>query len=392
MSHEFKTGQEEELNKEYILRTLGLIRAESEDLFRLPSEALPKEEGDPVQGPHADSRPERFLQHFERIPALDADPICRPEGDATFFTSAGIQKIESLQRQEGEVKKGQFKVLQPCVRSQYMDRVVEGTSTAFVDFAVVSLRASASEYGEIAKEFISFLASEGIASSDLRFQADVSDDLWGRKKIKKTTLTIIVRGIEVGEVVYVHDYPVSEKESIALVDACIGVERFQWASGKTPQYFPGFEAIYQMGKDLQRSPDEIAAVIDCIRTSVLLAGEGVRSAHKDPGYRLRQFMKRYTERNKDIRLDVKTLMHIAMPYWQRWGFRPTVSEEEIVKTITMEHDRSYNVWLVKSVKDKGGPNIQVDVNMSTEAFLTKIKATFPKQLQEKIFAIIDSLT
>jgi hypothetical protein len=392
MGHEFKTGQEEELNKDSILRALGLIRAESEDLYCLPPETQPMEESGAVQDLQADSRPERFLQYFERIPALEADPICRPEGDATFFTSAGIQKIDYLQRQEGALKKGQFKVLQPCVRSQYMDRVCEGTSTAFVDFAVVSLRASAREYGDIAKEFILFLKNEGIGSSDLRFQVDVSDDLWGRKKLKKTTLTIIVRGVEVGEVVYVHDYPVSEKESIALVDACIGVERFQWASGQVPHYFPGFDAIYQVGKDLQHSPDEIAAVIDCIRTSVLLAGEGVQSAHKDPGYRLRQFMKRYMERNKEIRLDVKTLIQTAITYWQRWGFRPTVREEEIVKTIMMEHDRSYNVWLVKSVKDKGGPNIQVDVNVTTEAFLAKIKATFPKQLQEKIFAIIDSLT
>src|SRR3989344_4094013 len=76
---------------------------------------------------------------LEYIPIIKPDKVLRSEGDTTIFTSAGIQHIETLEHDGIDLEGKKFTIKQPVVRSQFMDKIKEGYSTAFIDETVAQL-------------------------------------------------------------------------------------------------------------------------------------------------------------------------------------------------------------------------------------------------------------
>lgn len=87
----------------------------------------------------------------EHIPSIKPDGVLRPEGDTTIFTSAGIQHIEILERNKINLEGVKFKIAQPVVRSQFMDKIKEGYSTAFADETVAQLGVSDEDFFSMCK-------------------------------------------------------------------------------------------------------------------------------------------------------------------------------------------------------------------------------------------------
>lgn len=364
-------------DESHIIDSLHLNAAtlEKDGLFVLhPNAELSRVEDKNGEGKLLES-PRELAEYFENMRHVRPDTVCRPSGDATFFTTAGVQHVETIVRKQGEIQKQSFIIAQPSVRTQFMDKVREGTSTSFINFAAVSVKAEPAEYVALCKKFISLLISQGAKAEDLTFHLEKTGDTWGKRELKKSTLTFLHKNIELGEGVFIHDYPVTPEKKITIADISIGIERVRWALRKNKYYLPGFEKFYAKAKT-EEDVDAITSAIDSVRTSVLIANEGLKPTHASPGRTLRQLSKRYVERAKNLNLKLNELIDCAYEYWLIWS--PTqggANKEEMQRTIFEERDRNFNVLIAAKLKEKGGPTIHLEAHQSTEHYLEALYST-----------------
>lgn len=319
---------------------------------------------------------EGFPRYFRGAKLIEPDPIRRSPGDTTLFTTAGVQHIETILKEEGDLKNTQFAVAQPVIRSQYMDRVKDGTSTSFINFSVEHVGASPDEFINLCRELIFLIADYGVDLGELWIQIGSSSDKWGWRQFSNSFFTIYLRETELCECVYIHNYPVTQNVQVPIADISFGVERFNWVLGNAHYYFPEFQEVFERHEDSNR----ITAIIDCIRTGVLIAGEGIEPSHKDPGYRLRQLSKRFVSRNMGVNLDEDELIRISWEYWKRWGFKPKLSEEETARVIKKDSERNYNVLFLSLLEDMYGLKRRANVNQSTADFLKHVSFNLPKDV------------
>ena len=331
--------------------------------------------------------PDKLYPYFEGIEVSNADPLRRPIGDATFFTTAGIQHIETILFKENKLDKQSFIIVQPSIRNQFIDKTSEGCSTSFVDFCVADIRTTPQDYINLCNKYIDTVIQLGADPKLLGFNIEDSEDVWGSKEIKKTILTLSYNNIELGEAVYVHNYPVGQNERIAITDISFGIERLNWAFGENNVYFQEFKSFYPENISPEKK-NEITRAIDCIRTATLVAGEGVESSHVNPGRVLRQLIKRFVKRNKEFNFSIDEMVSIANNYWQKWGFRPTVELSQIADILRIERDRSMNVLLMELLKEQGGPSLSIDVNQSFEEYISTIHKSFGPRVIELVNNII----
>lgn len=286
---------------------------------------------------------ERFFEGFER---LEPEPVRRPLGESTVFTTAGVQRVESMLREHAEIAEKKFLVAQPVIRSQYMDAVKEGFSTSFVDVSIEHVNATMGDFFEIYKLLLALLINQGIPLRDIRVTISESTDQWGKKKVTKNTITFYVGQVEVSECVYIPDYSLDDGAKIAIADGCFGMERFCWGTGKHSFYYQDFDQFYTSDHDR----NDISGVIDAVRTGVLIAREGVVPSHKDPGYRLRQCMTRFFLRNRLIKLDIEKLVSIAVDYWTKWSTESKLDKIALFEILRKEIERAHNVAFLSEFK------------------------------------------
>ncbi|HEX6977100.1 MAG TPA: hypothetical protein VF185_01910 [Patescibacteria group bacterium] len=374
-----KYPQETELNKDFIAQNLGLVADEErQDFLRLsPSTHYEKPQVTSERKPL--EKPEDIFQYFDGVKSIEPDAVCRPKGDTTFFTSAGVQHIETVLRTGSDLKREAFVVSQPVIRSQFMDKIKEGTSSSFINFSVESVDAKPDDFIKLSNQFIKLITSLGVSASSLRFQVENVPDRWGSRKFTKTQFTIYAGGIELGECVYIHDYPVTEDKKISIVDIGFGIERLNWAINATKHYFTEFDELYD-----QADADKIASIIDPIRTMVLIAGEGTKPSSHDHGYRLRQLSKRFVQRSIGTNTNVAELVDTSYEFWKKWGYKPTVSKEEVLKVVSLENDRNYNGLFLETLGREGTTEIYVDINQPTQDFLKQVGFSLPKDKIDEI--------
>lgn len=381
---ELKNPEKIECNKDFILKNLKLTTdPEAENFLKLESDlAIDDITVKRFEKPPLDS-PKELFRYFEGIGTIEPDRICRPKGDTTLFTSAGVQHIETIFREKGDLKKEQFAVTQPVIRSQFMDKIKDGVSTSFVNFSVESIDSNPQEFTGLSDKFIKLVVDQGIDPKELKFQIEDVADKWGDKKFNKTVLTLYFKDIELGECVYIHDYPVKENEKVSISDIGMGVERLNWAVGKSKYYLPDYEKFYVMNESKQ-DRNKITSVIDCIRSMVLIVGDGVKPSNHDYGYRIRQFSKRFVSRSQGVIVDVPELIHLSYGNWEKWGYKFRTSEEEIAKTIQLENDRNFNGFFLSKLREVEKVDIYIDINQDTSSFLKQANFSLSKELIDKI--------
>lgn len=321
---------------------------------------------------------------LEHIPTIKPDRVLRPEGDTTIFTSAGIQHLETLERDKINLESEKFKIAQPVVRSQFMDNIKEGYSTAFIDEAITQLGVSDEDFFNMCKQMVIDSLNHDTDIQKYYLTIETQDDRWGKKKFTKLVVTLYYDGNEVSEGVYIDKFPKIDGQIIPVAETTHSVERFNWIHRKNRDqpYFIDFEEFYHPD-----NKDDIARIIDPVRTAALMFMQGVVPSHKDPGFRLRQLIKRFVERNTKASFSEDKLLDLSYDFWLGNNVEGIVDKVEVRELLRKEMTRAQNVYIVSCVERDTGKELKVDVNLSTDEFIKRIYSSSP----EEIIGVVKSI-
>lgn len=316
---------------------------------------------------------------LEEFPLIESDKVLRPDGDTTIFTTAGIQHFETLER-GGDVLEGQkFTIAQPVVRSQFMDRIKEGYSTAFINETIAHFGSSAEDFMNLCKQMIFKSLDRDSIFRKYHLTIETCDDRWGDKKFTKEVVTLYYNNDEVSEGVFMDKFPKKDGQFITVSEISWGRERLNWIYRKKQYqpYFTGFEEFYKT-----ENKDEIARVIDPIRTATLMFMQGIIPSHKDPGFRLRQLIKRFFEHNSQFSFSEDRLLELSCDFWVENHVQAIKGKKEILDLLRKEMMRAQNVYIVGCIKKEVGKEIKVDVNLSTDEFIKRIYSSPSQDITE----------
>ena len=100
--------------------------------------------------------------------------------------------------------------------------------------------------------------------------------------------------------------------------------------------------------------------------------QGVVPSHKDPGFRLRQLIKRFVERNAETSFSEDRLSDLSYDFWLGNNVEGIVGKDEVRALLKKEMIRAQNIYIVSRVERDTGKKIKVDVNLSTDEFIKRI--------------------
>ncbi|MFH1315402.1 MAG: hypothetical protein ABIH67_03330 [Candidatus Uhrbacteria bacterium] len=328
-----------------------------------------------------DIQNESLLEH---IPTIKPDGVIRPQGDTTILTSAGIQHLETLERDKINLEGEKFKITQPVIRSQFMDNIKEGYSTSFIDEAVAQLGVLDEDFFSMCKQMVIDSLNHDADIQKYHLTIDVQNDRWGQKKFTKLVVTLYYVGNEVSEGVYIDKFPKINGQTVPVAETTHSAERFNWIhrENRNQPYFIGFEEFYHPD-----NKDDVARIIDPVRTATLMLMQGVVPSHKDPGFRLRQLIKRFVERNADTSFSEDRLLDLSYDFWLGNNVEGILNKIEVYELLKKEMTRAQNVHIVSRVERDTGKKIKVDVNLSTDEFLKRIYSSSP----EEIIGVVKSI-
>jgi hypothetical protein len=204
--------EESNISKSFILKHLNLCPLDNDkenSFLKITNRKKPLKNNEIIKNkedykkPPID-KPEELYGYFENIKIVNPDRISRPKGDTTFFTTAGVQHIETLIRKNRTIENGSFMIAQPVIRSQFMDKVKEGVSSSFINFSIEHVGATRDDFINLTNKFIALVEDRGVNREDMRFTLEEVVDKWGDKSFTKTVLTIYIRNIELGECIYIY--------------------------------------------------------------------------------------------------------------------------------------------------------------------------------------------
>jgi hypothetical protein len=309
---------------------------------------------------------------LEYVPSIKPDRMIRPEGDTTILTSAGIQHLETLERDKINLKSEKFRIAQPVVRSQFMDKIKEGYSTAFIDEAVVQLGVSDEDFFSMCKQMVIDSLNHDADIQKYYLTIDTQDDRWGSKKFTKLVVTLYYDGNEVSEGVYIDKFPKVDGQTVSVAETTHSAERYSWIhrENKDQPYFIDFEEFYHSD-----NKDDVARIIDPVRTATLMLIQGVVPSHKDPGFRLRQLIKRFVERNAEASFSEDRLLDLSYDFWLGNNVEGIVDKVGVRELLKKEMTRAQNVYIVSRVERDTGKKIKVDVNLGTDEFIKRIHSS-----------------
>lgn len=363
-------NQEKEITRlEYLTTHVGLVR-QLDGKYLLAERVY-----------SGDIQNESSLEH---IPTIKPDRVLRPEGDTTIFTSAGIQHLETLECDKINLESEKFKIAQPVVRSQFMDKIKEGYSTAFIDEAVTQLGVSDEDFFSMCKQMVIDSLNHDADIQKYYLTIETQDDRWGQKKFTKLVVTLYYDGNEVSEGVYIDKFSKIDGQIVSVAETTYSAERFNWIhrENRDQPYFIGFEEFYHSD-----NKDDVARIIDPVRTATLMLMQGVVPSHKDPGFRLRQLIKRFVERNAEASFSEDRLLDLSYDFWLGNNVEGIVDKVGVRELLKKEMTRVQNVHIVGRVERDTGKKIKVDVNLSTDEFIKRIYSSSP----EDIIGVVKSI-
>ena len=144
---------------------------------------------------------------LEEFSLIKPDEVLRPEGDTTIFTTAGIQHFETIEREDTILEGQKFTIVQPVVRSQFMDRIREGYSTAFINETTAHFGASVEDFTNLCKQMIFKSLDRDNTILKYHLTIETHDDRWGDKKFTKIVVTLFYNNDEVSEGVFINKFP-----------------------------------------------------------------------------------------------------------------------------------------------------------------------------------------
>lgn len=319
-----------------------------------------------------------LFESFSDYKVLKSESVVRPLGESTLFTTSGVQRIETLAKNDVPlVSQEKFVTSQPVIRSQFMDKIRQGTSTSFVNYSVESFNTSNETMIEVFKKYIQCIEKLKIDTSKITVEFSNGSEKWGQNRFDNFVTKIFYENIEFADIALIYNYPFS-KNKIPIVDLGFGMERLIWMLDRESPFFPEYADYY-----VNSNKDLVTGVLDPIRSMVLIALDGTGPSNANHGYRLRQFSKRFVDRNLVTKFDENDLINKAYLFWTQFN-HDAKNIDLILNTIKLENSRNFNALLLKKLRDDHEIDLNIDINRSSEDFITNLGFSVKKE-------IIDSL-
>lgn len=115
--------------------------------------------------------------------------------------------------------------------------------------------------------------------------------------------------------------------------------------------------------------------------------QGVTPSHKDPGFRLRQLIKRFVERNMEFSFSENRFLDLSYDYWLKSNVEGIFGKVEVLELLKKEMMRAQNVYIVNCIEKDIGKEIKVDVNLNTDEFIKRIHSSS----SEKIIQVVKNI-
>lgn len=311
--------------------------------------------------------PKSLDEYFSKLGLKPVRPrAVVPGHQTTVFTTAGIQVLEDVIHHELPLPATPLFVSQPSVRTQFMDKVGEGTSTSFINLASEIVNPDIKQHFEIMVHWINLLEQLGINLETLTLTAKESEPQWGNLKFRNFVLKVHYQNVEIGDAVYIYGIPQKGRDPLSISDIGFGLDRIRWLlTGES--YLGRFKPQGESNWD----PDPV--VIDGVRTQALLIGSGLKPSNKDAGFQLRQFSKNVVTHASGNIGELSKIFAHNYDLWEIWNTM-TVDKEAALQVFLKEAERSFNVLLLNKLAHNH-TDIGIDVNLPTVKVLKLLNGT-----------------
>ena len=330
-----------------------------------------------------DDFPKQYIhEYFNDVPLISADNVIRTDNSTTLFTCAGVQHIETMIKNNEILK--DFCVYQPSIRTQFIGKTKEGVSTSFVNFSSVIFDISNNKFLDKTKNYISLLNNYGYSNDDLLVRFEDKYNCWGERKFNTYVASLYYNNFRMGECIFMKDFPINSNQVSNIMEVGFGVERMEWLSKNNNYYFSKYKEIYDKFIKEAISIDKISSIIDSIRTSVLIAGNGIIPSNNNHGYRLKQLLKKFVFENVNISIPLNNLLKIAYNEWESNIFIPY---NTICKVIEKEVERNEHAYLLDLLR-KYNIKTNIDITLPDDLFIKSLKTRI---YRENTSIILDKL-
>ena len=311
--------------------------------------------------------PKLLDEYFSRIGLRPVKPrAVVPGHQTTIFTTAGIQVLEDVIHHELPLPTAPLFVSQPSIRTQFMERVGEGTSTSFVNLSSEIVNPSIMQHFETMAQWISFLELLGIKAEDLNLTTKESEPEWGNLKFNNFVIKVHYKGVEIGDVVYIYGIPQKGRSPLSVSDIGFGLDRIRWL-------LTGESYLGRFNPQGNTDWDPDITVIDGVRTQALLIGSGLKPSNKDAGFQLRQFSKNVVACAPGHVGNLAQIFTHNYDMWAIWNTM-TVGKDAALQVFLKEAERGFNALLLGKLAP-GHSDIGIDINLPTAKLLKLLRGT-----------------
>lgn len=313
---------------------------------------------------------------FDEYKLLSPEHIVRDNGDSTLFTTAAIQRLETLHNQNLPLPTENIMVYQPCVRMQYIDTVKQGSGTSFINFSVTHFNAVEDDFLRLTSQLQRFMLQAGANPADIETRTKSETTQWGDRHFAQSTLAFYVDNHQFSEVIFMHDYPHFDSKT-NIIEVGLGIERAKYLLEPQKPYYREFSDLYT-GTNF----DDMTNVIDCIKTFMLISGEGVVPGYKSHKYRLRQLSKKLVSLPLFKTINAKYIAKISYQYWLDAGIKFSKSFEETYAVLQKENERNLHSLEIAETEQRENFKINLDINLPESEFRKRLnKLIYDNNLQ-----------
>lgn len=327
-----------------------------------------------VQSRGGDIVPGDFFQGYKLLPP---EHIVRSSTDSTLFTTAAIQRLETLYDLKQPLPNENIMVYQPCVRMQYIDTVKQGSGTSFINFSVTHFNATEDDFIRLTRQLQNFMVSAGANPKNIETRTQTETAEWGTRQFNQSTLAFYVNDHQFSEVIFMHDYPHFDSKT-NIIEIGTGIERGKYLLEPDKPYYREFSDLYA-GKNF----DDMTNVIDCIKTFMLISGEGIVPGRKSHSYRLRQLSKKLVSLPLFKTIDTAYVARVSYKYWVDAGIKFNTPFQDAYSVLQKENERNLHCIEIEKTEQQENFKVNLDVNLPETEFRKRLnKLIYDNRLQK----------
>lgn len=322
--------------------------------------------------------PERISKFMAEIAMIDSNTVMVPpesiirDDETTLFACSGVQIIYPQLFHGVEVPEFPQLISQPVIRSQHLKYVEEGCSTSFVNYNLINFGLSEQEH--IARTKVFFDCMKNADTSKInKFShvkiVDIPQNWCGLPVIMDINEKLWINDVELGESIFYASMNLASGEKISVSELAFGFERLVFATEPGSSYYStqlgGYDTI-----PIIKSRDQ-AAVCDTVKSTVLMAMNGLTPSNNNHGYQMRKFIKQAVSNQEGSGVDINEAAQNAHKYWKNFIISHS-SRDRVIEILGAEFDRNNNRKTLDILSSQHGINIDVNINQSCDDFRRQI--------------------